>query len=57
VLADEPVYIWRDATGAVHFSTVQETEQMSEEASEASLTFHRETRPGVAVSTKDSGPY
>jgi hypothetical protein len=57
--ADEAVYIWRDATGAVRFSTVlQQSERKREPASDAPITSQRETRPGVALSSaKERGPY
>lgn len=59
-VADDQVYIWRDATGAVRFSTVQEGERKNLPASDAPITYQyqRETRPGVAISSAtDRGPY
>jgi hypothetical protein len=56
--ADEAVYIWRDATGAVRFSSVLPQSEQTREASDAPVASQPETRPGVALSSaKERAPY
>jgi Domain of unknown function (DUF4124) len=56
--AVEAVYIWRDATGAVRFSPVRESEGKTEHATQAPLTSEREVPQSVTVgSAKNRGPY
>ena len=48
-LAVEQVYIWRDQSGVVRFSPVQEPQRDGERATDSSPTCEREAQPGFVV--------
>ena len=48
-MADDQVYIWRDPSGVVRFSSIQQPERTAAGASESSLSRKLDVEPALAV--------